>query len=75
MATEKMYELALRFYNAKLWDLMYDDELFAVGLSDGEIGYCSIMGEYDWCIHFRNAESGYLVAQCHRRHGEARPLA
>ena len=39
-----MYELALRFYNAKLWDLIYDDELFAVGLSDGEIGYCSIMG-------------------------------
>ena len=44
VATDKMYELALRYSNAKLWDLMYDDEPFAVQLSDGEIGYCSVMG-------------------------------
>ncbi len=44
MATEKMYELALQFKGIKLWQLLYDDEVFAVRLSDGEIGYCSVMG-------------------------------
>ena len=44
MATERMYELAFRYKKAKLWQRMFDSELFAVKLSDGKIGYCSIMG-------------------------------
>lgn len=43
--TEKMYELAFQYKSTKLWKQLYDDELFAVRLEDGEIGYCSIMGE------------------------------
>ena len=43
--TEKMYELAFQYKSTKLWQQLYDDELFAVQLEDGEIGYCSIMGE------------------------------
>jgi len=42
---EKMYELAFQYKSTKLWQQLYDDELFAVQLGDGEIGYCSIMGE------------------------------
>lgn len=45
MATEEMYELAFRFKGTKLWQLLYDDEIFAVRLSDGEIGYCCAMGQ------------------------------
>ena len=44
MATDRMYELALRFKGTKLWQMLYDDEVFAVKLSDGEIGYCSVLG-------------------------------
>ena len=43
--TEKMYELAFQYKSTKLWQQLYDDELFAVQLENGEIGYCSIMGE------------------------------
>ena len=45
MATDKMYELAFQYRSTKLWKQVYDSELFAVRLSDGEIGYCSVMGE------------------------------
>lgn len=44
MATEKMYELAFRFRDTNLWQKLYDDEMFAVSLTDGKIGYCSVMG-------------------------------
>lgn len=33
MATEKMYELAFRFRDTKLWQRLYD-EMFAVRLTD-----------------------------------------
>ena len=44
MATDKMYELAFRYKQTKLWKDMEDTEVFAVRLSDGEIGYCCVMG-------------------------------
>ena len=44
MATDKMYELAFRYKQTKLWKDMQDTEIFAVRLSDGEIGYCCVMG-------------------------------
>lgn len=44
MATERMYDLAFQYKKTKLWKLLYDDEIFAVKLSDGAIGYCSVMG-------------------------------
>ena len=36
--------MAFQFKGVKLWQQLYDDEVFAVKLSDGEIGYCSVMG-------------------------------
>lgn len=45
MATERMYELAFQFKRTKLWKQLFDDEIFAVRLSDGEIGYCCVMGQ------------------------------
>lgn len=44
MATKRMYERAFEYRNAKLWKRLYDDDLFAVKLSDGEVGFCSVMG-------------------------------
>lgn len=44
MATDKMYELAYKFKNIKLWQILREDEVFAVRLSDGETGYCSVTG-------------------------------
>ena len=44
MATDKMYESAFRYKRTKLWKNMQDTEVFAVRFSDGEIGYCCVMG-------------------------------
>ena len=34
MAREKMYELAFQYKDTKLWQRLYDDEMFAVRLTD-----------------------------------------
>lgn len=39
-----MLEAALRFRSAKPWELIDDSMIFAVRLSDGETGYCCVMG-------------------------------
>ncbi len=41
---DTLYRLAFAFKKKKLWKKMFDSELFAVVLSDGETGYCSVMG-------------------------------
>ena len=61
MATERMYELAFQFKGVKLWQLLSDDEIFAVRLSDGEIGYCSVMGRMGdhYALGLYVGEEGY----------------
>ncbi len=44
MATDEMYDLAFQYRQVRLWELINGDELFAVRFSDGEIGYCCVMG-------------------------------
>ncbi|MBQ9664409.1 MAG: hypothetical protein IJV40_14785 [Oscillospiraceae bacterium] len=44
MATDRMYDLAFRFRNRKLWQQLADTEVYGVLFADGEIGYCSVMG-------------------------------
>ena len=39
-----MYELAFQYKKTKLWKKLYDSQVFAVRLPDGEMGYCSVMG-------------------------------
>jgi len=45
MRKERLYDLALKYKSTKLWKKLYDTEMFALKLPDGEIGYCSVMGE------------------------------
>lgn len=40
-----LYKLAFEFKKTKLWKKLWDSQLFAVALSDGEMGYCSVMGQ------------------------------
>lgn len=42
---DELYDTALRFKKVKLWNKLYDTDIFAVKLSNEEIGYCSIMGK------------------------------
>lgn len=42
--TNEMLEVALRFRSICLWDKLTDSDVFAFRLSDGETGYCSVMG-------------------------------
>ncbi|MBR7085519.1 MAG: hypothetical protein IKI37_10155 [Oscillospiraceae bacterium] len=40
---DSLYDTAFRFKSEKLWKKLYDNQIFAVQLSNGEIGYCTIM--------------------------------
>lgn len=44
MFTDELYEAAFDYRKTKLWKQMFDSELFAVRFTDGEIGYCCVMG-------------------------------
>ncbi len=44
MISEKLYELAFEYKKARLWKILWDEEVFAVKLSGGRIGYLSVVG-------------------------------
>jgi len=44
MYSDQTYELMFAYRQTKLWKELYDTDLFAVALPEGEIGYCSVMG-------------------------------
>lgn len=41
---EELYDLAFELKKIKLWDRLFEDEIFAFPLADGQTGYCVIMG-------------------------------
>ena len=41
---DRLYELAFALRKAKPWKTLFDSELFALSLPNGETGYCSVMG-------------------------------
>lgn len=45
MPAEKLFDIALQYKKTKLWKRLSDTALFAFRLSNGEIGYCSVMGD------------------------------
>lgn len=44
MISDKLYECAFAYKKTKLWEVVWDLDVFAVKLSDGRVGYISIMG-------------------------------
>ncbi|MDE7363790.1 MAG: plasmid pRiA4b ORF-3 family protein [Ruminococcus sp.] len=40
----ELYEAAFNYRQTKLWKKLYDTDMFAVELSNGETGYCTVMG-------------------------------
>ncbi|MCI8280784.1 MAG: hypothetical protein HFI76_03580 [Lachnospiraceae bacterium] len=45
MISDRLYEYAFAYKKTKLWKVLFDSDLFALRLSDGSIGYVSIMGK------------------------------
>ena len=43
--TERLYDLAYRFKETKLWEQLGDDQLFGVKHADGMVSYCSVLGQ------------------------------
>ena len=41
---KELFDLAYGFRKSKIWKTFFEDEVFAVTLPDGQIGYCYIMG-------------------------------
>lgn len=44
MISDKLFGLAFEYKKTKLWNILWDQDVFAVKLSGGRIGYISIMG-------------------------------
>lgn len=44
MAEKSLYQAAEAFCRARLWEVLRDDELYAVRFTDGSTGYCCVMG-------------------------------
>lgn len=41
---DELYELAFKLKKTKLWEKLFEDEIFAISLPGGETGYCVVMG-------------------------------
>lgn len=44
MISDRLYSLAFEYKKTKLWNSLWDTEIFALKMSDGNIGYITIMG-------------------------------
>ena len=44
MIPNRLFDLALLYKKTKLWKKLWDTQMFAVRFSDGDIGYCCVMG-------------------------------
>lgn len=47
---DEMLKASFQYRGDKLWKKLYDSDIFAVKFSDGQTGYCSVMGELGECI-------------------------
>ena len=47
---DAVFEAAFQYRSDKLWSKLNETNIFAVCLSNGEMGYCSVMGSQEECI-------------------------
>lgn len=59
--TDEMLAVAFRYRSTNLWELLSDSDVFAFRLSDGETGYCSVMGfgGEHFALVFYRGEKGF----------------
>lgn len=41
---KSLYQLAFQYLDTELWKTLCDNQIFAVKFSDGDVGYCCVMG-------------------------------
>lgn len=41
---DSLYDKAFAYFNTELYKTLFDSDIFAVRFTDGEIGYCCVMG-------------------------------
>ena len=44
MGLERLYELAFQYKKTKLWEKISDSHIFAIRLSDKQMGYIAVTG-------------------------------
>ena len=44
MTADQLYEVSFEYKKTKLWKAMREEEIFAINLSGGRMGYVSILG-------------------------------
>lgn len=61
--TNEMLAAAFQYRDTEIWRILADNDVFAFRLSDGEIGYCSIMGHggEHLALGFYRGEKGFAT--------------
>lgn len=59
--TDEMLAVAFRYRSTYLWEILSDSDIFAFRLSDGEVGYCSVMGHggEHFALGFYRGQKGF----------------
>ena len=66
MTRDDLYQAAFEYKRTKLWKKLWDNDIFALRLSDGRIGYINVMGRLGEYMDKNRADRQDLSRMQHR---------